>query len=192
MWQIQYYCAGIDPEDCSEFKAALDELATLLSWAPLEVEIKVVPATREVGQLIANSNSNASSFETCTDEIGHRLPSRTSAVIRCSPGSLIAKLGKEVVGERFWGAAKTKEGVAAIWCFVDKYIAWHEVLHTLGASDCYSGSPEKAPTCGTENCIMQLQPTTETVGAWPFLCKTNVEKVRARCGNKEHPTTDQT
>ena len=57
----------------------------------------------------------------------------------------------------------------------------HELLHLLGADDCYDMTKEDwGPNCGLPNCIMQYQATIDNVGDWPFLCEKNIEKIRNR------------
>lgn len=64
---------------------------------------------------------------------------------------------------------------------MDKYIIWHEMLHLLGAYDCYDLSKnERGPNCDLPNCIMQYEATMANVGKWPFLCNGNLQLVRNR------------
>ena len=78
-----------------------------------------------------------------------------------------------------WGA--TAGETAFVWEPGNRFIVMHELLHALGAADCYDmASPSGPPTCDLLNCIMQWEPTEDTVGAWPFVCGKNLDLIRRK------------
>ena len=74
-----------------------------------------------------------------------------------------------------WGGTCAKR-LAVVWQ-QDKYVIWHEILHLLGATDCYT-QDDAGPTCELGNCIMQYQPCKHNVDQWPFICKANVRQIQ--------------
>lgn len=75
-----------------------------------------------------------------------------------------------------WGAAMGT--ISTVWQMRGPQILWHELLHTLGAEDCYDVR-NGDPICDLPNCLMQWAPTDTTVGRVPALCSKNIERVRA-------------
>jgi len=71
--------------------------------------------------------------------------------------------------------------VALVWVEGNKYLIWHEALHTLGAEDCYEHATG-VHNCGLDGCVMQRAPTAATVRPWPFLCPANVRRLVTHCG----------
>jgi len=67
-----------------------------------------------------------------------------------------------------------------------KVTVWHEILHLLGAVDCYDNNdpyrplPKDVCSLGCA-CIMWYAPTQETVKRWPFLCERNVKMLKRVC-----------
>jgi len=102
-----------------------------------------------------------------------------------------------------WGSAAVG-GIVASWysiCEEHRSTAWHEILHLLGAGDCYD-EKTKEPTCGLNGCLMRWDTTIETLAPGHYVsCKGSTSQaafqqdglnhqafpeiiVRASCGSR--------
>lgn len=102
-------------------------------------------------------------------------------VVSCATQSELARKAMARLPHARWGV--TTGGLAIIYRH-EPTVVWHEMLHLLGAEDCYkvgrSGRLDDH-TCGHENCLMQHEPTIERVSeVSPFLCKKNVALIKER------------
>ena len=101
-------------------------------------------------------------------------------VVVCSPNHRLARSVQASSPGALWGACI---GDLAVIYHHEAALIWHEMFHLLGAEDCYEGeSPDGSamPTCGNARCIMQYAPSLDAVGDPPFMCQSNVERIRQR------------
>lgn len=106
-----------------------------------------------------------------------RLP---KVVVFCTQDHPLAKIIVTASPHAEWGASN--EMISVVY-ELQPAVTWHEMLHLLGAEDCYKEDnlDENAPpTCGHGNCIMQYAPTLERVGDPFFLCQDNVQRIQQR------------
>ena len=100
----------------------------------------------------------------------------SGTLVICSTNSQLARFCLKVNPNFLWGTAFP---TLAITYEIEKYIVWHEMLHLLGADDCYDLSQgDRGPNCDCPNCIMQYEATKANVGDWPFLCDPNIQSVQ--------------
>ena len=79
-----------------------------------------------------------------------------------------------------WGGEWPDSRIVLIYHFGDGgATVWHELLHTLGAVDCYGAH---AHDCNRHNCIMRYGKSKESLGTWPFLCDHNIGIIKHRAG----------
>ena len=77
----------------------------------------------------------------------------SNTLVVCSQVSHLAESCKEANPNALWGLATSS--LAIVYGIHDKYIVWHEMLHLLGANDCYDLSRDnRGPNCELPNCVM--------------------------------------
>jgi len=189
---VYYLCLDLMAQQQKRVRLALSELEGLLALPPLEVECPIVPLPVSAEEPIQNAldgNDLGSVLESAAHTLGKELGTietkdptsrRTPGLlVCCTVGHSLAKLCVKTNPNFVWGAAT--QPVAIVYELSNKYIIWHELLHTLGAEDCYDKNDPASnpgPTCECPNCIMQYAPTHNNVTQWPFLCEANVRKIR--------------
>jgi hypothetical protein len=104
----------------------------------------------------------------------------TKLVICCDSSSWLAKWAMTESRGAYYGVA-TANQFAITYCH-DPRLIWHEMLHLLYAKDCYiadeSGDPIEDCICGNDQCLMQNDPTHDSVEIPPLICSQNVEVIR--------------
>jgi hypothetical protein len=113
--------------------------------------------------------------EVVAERTSVRLP---KFVVFCNRDHSLAKTILAASPQAEWGASN---GRIAVIYELQSAVAWHEMLHLLGAKDCYpKNNPDQStlPTCGHDNCIMQYAPTLGRVGDPFFLCRGNVQQIQ--------------
>jgi len=192
--ETYYCCMGLDEHHEQFLRASMDELSELMPRPPLQVSCKFSELPRELRQELEDIVQNQNDIYPCFMEMESHLQSalrcdvRPNLSVLCSPEHLIAGLARQKSTGARWGFSNadvdhpdTKRGwCAATYKLNNKYILWHETLHVLGADDCHEGDKNSGPTCRCGNCIMQYVPTPQTVGAWPFLCQENMDRIKRR------------
>lgn len=74
-----------------------------------------------------------------------------------------------------WGGNSGR--IAAAYGSYSTGVMWHEVLHVMGADECYPPTNPSVTTCEMgSSCIMSYEPAAQPV--WPFLCADNMERLR--------------
>lgn len=93
----------------------------------------------------------------------------------CSPGSAPARLAIKAEETACWGFEW--DSIVFVYHSGDSGVTvWHELLHALGAVDCYE---PKDHTCNRpDDCIMQYGRSRNELGHWPFLCDHNIRRIR--------------
>lgn len=178
---LYYVNLGLPPRDGNTFEAALKELPGVLQQAPLEAEITVQrlagKAMEQVTSILNTTNHPLHEVNVALYQALHRQGFKDALFAVGCPR--IHPVLWAVATNGIWGTSFQGGPLAVCWEVPDKFIVWHEVLHLLGADDCYDESTH-ARTCELANCIMQFEPTSASVGGWPFLCKRVLGRLR-RC-----------
>ncbi len=159
----------------------MEELPTVLRQQPLGAEIGVERLSdqtmRQIGSVLDKADRSLCevNVDLCKAlcRQGFKEPLLAVGCPRTHP------LLRTHATDGIWGTAFQGGPLAVCWQVPDKFIVWHEVLHLLGADECYKESTHEQ-TCERPNCIMQYVPTSASVGEWPFLCLTVMERLR-RC-----------
>jgi hypothetical protein len=97
--------------------------------------------------------------------------------ILCDAEDPLARKIKGSQPAALWGGSL---GILAVIYHFEPALIWHEMLHLLGAHDCYDpDSPDEGvlPSCGNANCLMQYAPSLDRVGDPPFICEAAVRDV---------------
>ena len=178
MRPIYWYC--FDMPDSEEFVSeALKELADNLRKFPTRIEVIIEKLPDELRREVSKQLQETRSFPETAAEIGDILCKGQGNIpglfVFCRRDSNIVVQAREAepLAQRECGA---KCGcLAVVWESGNKMLIWHEVLHLLGAKDCYD--PETGEgTCENSGCIMQYEPTDENVAEWPdCLCIANID-----------------
>ena len=103
----------------------------------------------------------------------------SSLLVLCDKESPLAEMAVKASPKALWGIATYSLSLA--YEFHDQYSIWHEMLHLIGADDCYDlNKNDRGPNCNCPNCIMQYEATKANVGDWPFLCDANIQRIQRR------------
>jgi hypothetical protein len=101
-----------------------------------------------------------------------KLPATPGLVVAWAADSTTLQLPPHAA----WGAAVP--GLAGIVTNLsNKYVLWHEVLHVLGADDCYDEKTGVTLCHLGEASIMKYAPENHV---WPFLCERRIGEIRNR------------
>ncbi len=169
----------------------LKELSGYLRAAPVGIELRPqCLSDADVNELLRTKPTD--SFHDVRERIkSHHLLRNAPAkcVLVCNNDHALVDLIRKQLAEQgtkyeSWGIAYGN--LAVVYVPTDAYVIWHEILHTLGAKDCYDeNDPEgnPGPTCELANCIMQYVPTEANVGEWPFLCEANIGRIQSQLPN---------
>lgn len=176
-----YDSLDLGREDEQGFINAVEELPQLLLREPVGIELTItrlqVDLRDEVHMVLSRKDRSiidrsSDLSELFTDQLGYY----SRLIIGCLPFHELAQAAQEECPSAVWGCAT---GCLALTYRPGiRQIIWHEALHLLGAKDCYD-LPDQGPTCGQDNCIMQYEPTDQTVGDWPWLCDENIGRIRS-------------
>ncbi len=174
-----FLCLDLQPKWEASVTAATRELQKLLALhTGFQCEITCLPEARVSGirNCILGSKDFNSAARTCF-KATHSHPDKsfpTKLLVVCPPDHHLAKLAKKSLPTAVYGAANSF--FAAVY-HESKQVIWHEILHLLGADDCYqlskSGDVVQRECRDLPNCIMQYDPE-ESNGEWPFLCDRNI------------------
>ena len=189
MIRFYYHCFGLKPSDERFLADALKELAQCLRTEPTKLDITLIrlgdepelekKVNAELGPLSDDLMGNKFSIYSLTIKsvlektLKLTLP---RLLVYCPGESHIAKVAIRSANIQSWGL--TDDFFAAVYKQGNKWIIWHEALHTLGADECYDKKTLKPkPNCTLgPSCVMQYVHTNpkKTLAKWPFLCKENV------------------
>jgi hypothetical protein len=163
-------------------EAYMDEFSNLVKQPPMQIGLQVQRIEHCDTSRILDLTSPESVYE-ITDHVGGVLATKyghTRTILWCDPCHVFAKTATAALRHARWGV--TNGLLALVYGTTDKYAIWHECLHLLGAQDCYDTSdPQRnaGPTCDVPTCIMQYAPMAHRVGSWPFLCESNVRRIKS-------------
>ena len=194
MLKLFWHCLDDNNEDRQFISESLKELEKLLEKPIIQVEFKAYQLSKALAR-IANeilhcpSKESAEPLFVCWVRMVGKIPRDecTPLLICCRPDSEIAKAIKKKVPLALWGYMQN-ECISAVYKPNNKYILWHEALHLFGMDDCYDyNRPNNGTNCELNNCLMQYEPSAETIGEWPFLCKKNIEILQKRMTRQSTP-----
>ena len=190
---VYYYPLDLAETEQGRMHASLKRLERLLAVCPVKrhCSISRLPSSAEKGVLAALQETDldiraskvagAMSHEIgtlITGEANTRLIPRL--VVRCSRGNPLAKTCLAAYPYARWGLTSCK--VLAVVYDKREVALWHEVLHLLGAKDCYK-LPDRGPTCSNRRrhlpCIMQYEPIEGEVGGKLQICPENIELIQS-------------
>ena len=175
-----YFYEIVNDIDRKRIDQYMKEFSSIVRRANLEIHLQIREIPYKFSQDINNilGKLEIKYFDELLIFVGDNseLKLIDSLVIFCSLGSNPAEYCLKKNKTALWGA--NMGNISFVYNNINNpYIIWHEILHTLGAVDCYK-YPDRGPNCEKPNCIMQYEPTKETVNCWPFLCKKNIIKIK--------------
>lgn len=195
-WQVWFLCLDTTSEVRQRVSEAMENLRHCLSLDPAKIDLSIRPVPDQMAATVRetllakpNHDLRAQEFELCKRFRDAGLP-RTALVVVCPGGHALATRAQLQLRRAVWGWRCGQLSLVYETPF-DHYILWHETLHLLDAKDCYTvdGSTgavtERGPTCDCEGCVMQYEPTEDSVSEWPFLCMGNVELIRRKFGGHD-------
>lgn len=173
------YYLVLDSDDQAHVMPSVKELSALLLRAPTEISMAWACLSDDMDRVVRGVLQRRLLFPEYVAEISGTspLPLPWPLLVYCQEDSSLAEAAQQADDLAQHGAASGAV-FAAAWAG-GNYVVWHEALHLLGATDCYTPQ-DPGPTCEQANCIMQYAPDQASVGEWPFLCQANVERVRDR------------
>ena len=178
---LYYEPIGLAPEEEKLFVEAMEELPDHIRRAPANIDISVARLPSELSDRVSEILYDGRSLVECAPSLQDYFVDELSyiprLVVGCRPDDTLSAAATSIDPHAYWGLAVIK-CVALIYRLNNRHIIWHEALHTLDAVDCYS-LPDQGPTCDQRNCIMQYAPDNCTVGAWPWLCQRNSDRIRS-------------
>jgi hypothetical protein len=189
MRPLVYYCLlDLDESKRDRIAASLASLERLLALPPLGVVCSISPLPTEVEPCIRRALERPS-FAECVSAVRRAMRERLGTfktrnpnaitppglLAVCPPEHPVRKAAMAESGDAEWGLFNL--GVAVKYDGPD-VVSWHELLHIVGAEDCYA-LPDEGPTCGFPGCIMQYVPTDDMTrkDALP-ICSQNAERIR--------------
>ena len=187
---VYYYPLDLAEPEQGRMHASLKRLERLLAVCPVKrhCSISRLPSSAENGVLAALQETDldiraskvagAMAHEIgtlATGEANTRLIPRL--VVRCPRGNPLAKTCLAAYPHALWGLTSCK--VLAVVYDDCEVALWHEVLHLLGAEDCYK-LPDCGPTCKPlhPQCIMQYAPKESEVRGELPICPENAERIQ--------------
>lgn len=166
---------------------ALDELAQHLNAEPIKLTVSIKrlgdkpKLAEKVCERLSKLSDKSYEFSACSGEITYIFDSEEGIgqrlLIYCRSDSYVAKAARKRSRLPSWGAAYGP--FSAVYKPNNKFIIWHETLHTLGLDDCYDEKcPDvRKPDCKCKDCVMQYERPDTWIG--PFsLCNKNIERLQ--------------
>jgi len=189
---VYYYCLDLVPNQQASVEASLRELVDLMKRPPLEVDCRIERLPEAACQHIPDDLGPRGYLDcfrrisaTLSEVIG-LLPTIDfdryvipRLIICCDRQHPLAEKCLAGSPGAFWGVAERH--IAAVYELSNRCATWHELLHTLGALDCYDTKNPQAnpgPTCKHPHCIMQYAPTVGSVDGRLPLCDENIIRIR--------------
>lgn len=178
-----YYCYQM-PRKKDWLKQSIEELSWYLSRPPVEVNYAFSELSEEheadILKIFQSSPKTICVWEAqILDYFLQKERNFTNLFVACPQNSHLKRVSLQTCPSAQWGIAN--ESLAIVYEHHSRIVVWHELLHLLGADDCYDMTEgDWGPNCGLPNCIMQYQATINNVGDWPFLCEKNIEKIQKR------------
>lgn len=183
MRKTYYYCYDME-EKKDWLRQSMQELPQCLALLPAEVNYRFTELPQEyeddVCEIFETTPESVHSWEVdLLRYYSEKQKCISSTLVICTKTSALAKICLEASTNALWGLATST--LAIVYGIYDKYSVWHEMLHLLGADDCYDLSKsDRGPNCDCPNCIMQYEATKANVGDWPFICDANIQRIQRR------------
>ncbi len=191
MRKTYYYC--YDMNDKKDWLGrSLDQLSKTLFKSPTEIQYTFEELPKEYEEGVLNIlEKDYEEIYGWEDDLVWFFSDKQGQVcnllVICHPGNRLEKVSINTDPDALWGISNCS--LAIVYHFYDQYVVWHEMLHLLGADDCYDLTKnDRGPNCELGNCIMQYEATEENVGTWPFLCKKNVSLVKSQTNKWQNAT----
>ena len=189
---IYYYCLDLPPAQVTSIEASLRELKKLMKHPPLEVDCRIARLPDGIQSRILD-DLQCSEFAECairvsgtlSDEIGMLAtmdPNRyliPRVIVCCSRQHPLTEKCLTANSKALWGVKNCC--LAVVYELGNHCALWHELLHNVGAEDCYdteNPAADPGPTCGHQQCIMQYAPTEGVVDGQLPLCSGNASRIR--------------
>jgi len=183
---VYYYPLDLAEREQGRMRDSLKRLEQLLAEPPVERHCSIarLPCSAEKGVLAALQETDLGMRDIrvgsvmraigtfATGKANTRLIPRL--VVRCPLGNPLAQTCLAADPNALWGLAGS---VLAVVYNDSEPALWHEVLHLLGAKDCYK-FPDRGPTCEHPLCIMQYAPIEGEVRGELPICPENIERIR--------------
>jgi len=176
-----YLTLGIDRQYDLWLEDCLEQFSAYMAMSPIDIKYCFNPLPEELKRDVweLDSQSSLDAFSGIVlGKLVDDLNCIPNLIILCSPTHPLAALAQEACRTALWGIC-TEEWLSIIYHLDNEYLVWHEVLHLFGADDCYDLTRnDRGPTCELPNCIMQYEATKDNVGEYPFLCQSNIDKIK--------------
>jgi len=174
-----YYCCDLEEQE-EMLRQCMKELSGHISLPPIEISYQFTELPRELEKDVREIFYQSDDVVCCEGKLCQLFLERhgdlSSLLVICPKTS---RLAKAYLKKYPWGIANIS--LAIVYGLYDKYVIWHEMLHLLGAKDCYDLSKsDRGPNCECPNCIMQYEATRANVRNWPFLCDANIQRMQKR------------
>ena len=180
---IYYYCLDLSPKQENFVETSLCKFEKVMKHPPLEVDCEIAVLLSNIQKKIAKDLSHHS-FRDCVNQMSCTLGEEATKdrpipqlLICCSQNHSLARKCRAESPTSVWGSSIGR--IALAYNPDDHCTMWHELLHTLGAEDCYA-LPNRGPTCEHPQCIMQRETHTPVVNDCLPLCNKNVNFIRER------------
>ncbi len=185
---VYYYCLDLPSDREASIEASLQELEKLMKLPPLNVRCPIERLPEDIRPSILGA-LECSEFLECAIAISDKLEDWCKLVSsdepkhRYVPGLIVFCSRQHDLAQKcltanpnaLWGGKNSR---LAVVYELDNYCAiWHELLHLLGAEDCYD-TDNPGPTCKHQQCIMQYAPTKGIVDGRLPLCSNNVNQIK--------------
>lgn len=187
---VYYYCIDLRTDQVASIETSLRKLEELMTHPPLEVECSIARLPYNIQTQIMDDLDSPNVYgcagrvcRTLADEI-ERLSNHgfVPRLIVCCPGQhpLVTKC-LAANPDALWGVT-VDNSLAVVYQLSNHYAIWHELLHLLGAKDCYDVANPAAnaePTCEHRQCIMQYAATEGVVDGCLPICDGNVSRIKS-------------
>lgn len=176
--RITYQSIGLTKLQHESFAASIELLCADLMRPPAQLQVNCEALTQPLSKIdldrLACNAIDLNHWATQTATVQQRL------VICCPSDHLLAARAKSANEVAHWGLSWPGM-LALVYHFHNglpqRQIVLHETLHVLGANDCYN--PDRLESvCPLHGCIMQYAPAAGNVRPWPYLCESNLERIR--------------
>ncbi len=180
--KLHYFSVG-STEDSKFFEASIRELNDWLHQKfDVRFELHYVSPSDQDEILEVLRSSNAHHWAAQLKKIYVDKFDKTTApvlAVYCPDDFAISTNAREAVPAAAWGVSD-QSTFAVTYEANNRQLLWHELLHTIGADDCYvivDGVPIRMPECDCSQCLMWYIPNETNCGASPQLCSPNIQLV---------------
>lgn len=181
-WPVHVLMLNATSEDTKEVRCHVSSLLAELDTRTKQHPIKVREPSQSIKDLI--DSAAMSDLHDLNDRLGKEFilqgQDRAKLLVMCTSEHPLAKAALKNNPDALWGAAIhpgcTLGIVYGNW---ERTVIWHELLHLLGAIDCYNSPSDFLPTCGLRRCIMQHEPSAQNTGPRLEICEQNLVRIQA-------------